>query len=208
MTSATLTFARTGVAIAALMGALTAGASALRAETLKVYRGTIEDADSEKATIRTRSGQSVVLTFPERPKIFSALTGRLSDVKPESYIGATAMPQPDGTQKALQLTVFSSSLRGTSDGHAPSDLVDGAATTNGAVQTLEGTKGRVITVRYRDGEKTIVAADGTPVNLVDPGDKSLLISGAPIVAFTQPAPGGKIRAVIVVVGRNGTVPAM
>jgi hypothetical protein len=43
------------------------------------------------------------------------------------------MPQPDGTQKAVEVHVFEESLRGTGEGHYPWDLMPNSTMTNGAV---------------------------------------------------------------------------
>lgn len=188
--------------------ALVAGIVAARADDVTRLRGTIETTDGMMVTIKPRTGEPVSVAIPDGVKVLAASTGKLSDVKPESYIGTAAIPQPDGTQKALQVTVFSSSLRGTADGHYPWDLAANSTMTNGAVGTLTGTSGRTIKVQYKGGEKTITVPEDVPVTLVDPGDKSLVMAGAKVVAFTKPGTGGKRDAVILIVGRNGTVPSM
>lgn len=188
--------------------ALVAGLSSARADDITRFRGTIEATDGTTLTLKPRSGEPVSVTIPDGVKILAATTGKLTDVKPESYIGTAAIPQPDGTQKALQVTVFSSSLRGTADGHYPWDLATNSTMTNGAVGTLTGTSGRTMKVQYKGGEKTITVPEDVPVTLVDPGDKSLVVAGAKVVAFTKPGTGGKRDAVILIVGRNGTVPSM
>lgn len=188
--------------------ALAVGLVSARADDVTRLRGTIEASDRATATIRPDDGGTVTVAMPDETRIFAATSGKLTDVKPESYIGAAAIPQQDGTQKALQVTVFASSLRGTSDGHHPWDLATGSSMTNGAVGTLTGTKGRTITVRYKGGEKTIIVAEDVPVTQVDPGDKSLVIAGARVVAFIRPAAGGKREAIVLIVGRNGAVPSM
>jgi hypothetical protein len=41
----------------------------------------------------------------------------LSDIKPGFFVGITAKPQPDGTQKALEIHIFPEAMRGTGEGH-------------------------------------------------------------------------------------------
>ena len=190
------------------MLALVAGIASAHADDITRFRGTIETTDGTMLTIKPRTGEAVGVVIPDGVKILAATTGKLSDVKPESYIGTAAIPQPDGTQKALQVTVFASSLRGTADGHYPWDLASNSTMTNGAVGTLTGTSGRTMKVQYQGGEKTITVPEDVPVTLVDPGEKSLVVAGAKVVAFTKPGTGGKREAVILIVGRNGTVPSM
>lgn len=187
---------------------LTVAATAARADDIVRYRGTIEKVDGSTLTVKPRTGDPVTVTFSGDTKILSASTGKLADIKSESYIGTAAIPQPDGTQKALQVTVFSSSLRGTADGHYPWDLGANSTMTNGAVGTLSGTDGRTMLVKYQGGEKQVVVPEDVPVTLVDPGEKSIVVPGAKVVAFTKKGADGTLTAPILIVGRNGTVPSM
>ncbi len=187
---------------------LTVAATAARADDIVRYRGTIEKVDGSTLTVKPRTGDPVTVTFSGDTKILSASTGKLADIKSESYIGTAAIPQPDGTQKALQVTVFSSSLRGTADGHYPWDLGANSTMTNGAVGTLSGTDGRTMLVKYQGGEKKVVVPEDVPVTLVDPGEKSIVVPGAKVVAFTKKGADGTLTAPILIVGRNGTVPSM
>jgi hypothetical protein len=187
---------------------LTVAATTARADDIVRYRGTIEKVDGSTLTVKPRTGDPVTVTFSGDTKILAATSGKLADIKSESYIGTAAIPQPDGTQKALQVTVFSSSLRGTADGHYPWDLGSNSTMTNGAVGTLSGTDGRTMLVKYQGGEKKVVVPDDVPVTLVDPGEKSIVVPGAKVVAFTKKGADGTLSAPILIVGRNGTVPSM
>ncbi len=172
------------------------------------YRGTIEAVDGATVTIKPRMGETKTVTFGNDTKILAASNGQLSDIKSESYIGTAAIPQPDGTQKALQVTVFASSLRGTADGHYPWDLGSNSTMTNGAIGSLSGTQGRTLLVQYKGGEKRVTVPEDVPVTLVDPGEKSMIVAGAKVVAFTKAGPDGKLTAPVLIVGRNGAVPSM
>ncbi|KQP10497.1 hypothetical protein ASF28_05065 [Methylobacterium sp. Leaf99] len=187
---------------------LTVAATTARADDIVRYRGTLEKVDGSTLTIKPRTGDSITVQFSNDTKILAATTGQLADIKSESYIGTAAIPQPDGTQKALQVTVFSSSLRGTADGHYPWDLGTNSTMTNGAVGTLSGTDGRTLLVKYQGGEKKVVVPDDVPVTLVDPGEKSILVPGSKLVAFTKKGADGALTAPILIIGRNGTVPSM
>jgi hypothetical protein len=60
-------------------------------------------------------------------------------------------------------------------------------------------------VRYKDGEKTIVVPPGTPIVSYRPGDRSLLVPGAPVAASISEV-GGKPTLVRIAAGRNGVAP--
>ncbi len=136
--------------------------------------------------------------------------GKVSDIKPDSFIGTAAAPQPDGTLKALEVHVFDASLRGSGEGFRPWQGADGktGTMTNGTVGTLVNANGHTMTVKYQNGEKTVVVPDDVPVVTLSPGNRSQLVTGAHIVLF--PAPGGTMPLVAgrIIAGVNGTVPPM
>ena len=56
----------------------------------------------------------------------------LTDIKDNSFIGVTGMPQADGSQKAVEIHHFPDALRGTGEGHRPWDLMPNSTMTNAA----------------------------------------------------------------------------
>ena len=57
----------------------------------------------------------------------------MSDIKDNSFVGITAMAQPDGSIKAVEVHVFAEPLRGTGEGHYPWELDAHSTLTNAAV---------------------------------------------------------------------------
>ncbi|NEU12993.1 hypothetical protein G3T14_12705 [Methylobacterium sp. BTF04] len=194
----------TGLLGLGLVSALPASADA----PVVRIRGTIAAADATSITIKPRVGDSVTVKLGDSVRVASANKAQFSDIKPDSYIGTAATPQPDGTLKALEVAVFAPSMRGTGDGHYPWDLEKENTMTNGAVGALAGTGNRTLTVKYSGGEKTITVPEDVPVVALAPGDKSLIKPGARIVAFTKADASGIAVADRMVVGENGTVPPM
>ena len=142
---------------------LLAAGVALAAEPPPRTRGTIERLDGDTLTLATRGGQKATFKLTPDTRIVGALDASLDAIKPDTYIGTSAAPQPDGTLKAIEVHVFPESMRGAGDGHYPWDL-DGANTmTNGAVGALAGTSGRTMTVKYQGGDRKVVVPEGTPV---------------------------------------------
>jgi hypothetical protein len=119
------------------------------------------------------------------------------------------MPQPDGTQKALEVHIFPEAMRGTGEGHRPYAPVQGSTMTNGAVggATVTSTDGSAIKVKYKDGEKTIVVPPNVPIVRYEIGSPADLKTGA---AFTVTAatkkPDGTLESARINVGRDGVVP--
>ena len=60
----------------------------------------------------------------------------LSDIKDNSFIGVTGMPQSDGSQKAVEIHIFPEPMRGTAEGHRPWDMVPNSTMTNATVTQM------------------------------------------------------------------------
>jgi outer membrane lipoprotein SlyB len=187
--------------------------SAQQPQTQRV-RGTIEKVDGNTLLIKAPTGGApITLTLADNAVVVGVLKATVADIKEGSYIGSGAMPQPDGTQKAVEVHIFAESQRGTGDGHRPnwdgSSYGAGVGTmTNGAVgQAVSSVDGPVITVKYKDGEKKVVVGPNTPIVRYEVGEKSELKPGAAVsvVAATK-KPDGTFSAARINVGRNGVVP--
>jgi hypothetical protein len=190
------TIIRLAAAAAALTIALAPTAWGQAAKPTHV-RGTIEKVDGNTITAKLRDG--------------SAATIKLSDIKEGSFIGVTAMPQPDGSQKAIGLHIFMDAQRGVVPaGFTPWDREPGSTMTNADVGSkVEAVDGQTLVVKYKDGEKKVVVPPTTPVVRFNPGTKDDLKPGAQffIVAGTKQA-DGTITAPAINVGRDGAAPPM
>jgi hypothetical protein len=94
----------------------------------------------------------------DKVAVRGVIKASLSDIKQNSFIGVTGMPQADGSQKAVEVHIFPEALRGTGEGHRPWDLMPNSTMTNAAVaQMVKGVEGDEITLKYKDGEQWPVA---------------------------------------------------
>jgi hypothetical protein len=171
-------------------------------------RGTIEKVDGNTLVIKSSSGE-VALTLADNALVVGVVKATIADIKEGSYIGSGALPQPDGTQKAVEVHIFAESQRGTGDGHRTNwDGAPGGTMTNGAVgQTVSSVDGPVITVKYKDGDKKVVVGPNVPIVRYEIGDRSELKPGAAIsVAAATKKPDGTFTAGRINVGRDGVVP--
>src|SRR5262245_20194220 len=175
-------------------------------------RGEIEKVDGNTLMIKARDGSHVAVAMPDNVRVMAFVKASLSDIKPNSYIGVTADPQPDGSQKAIAIHIFTEAQRGVGEGHRPWDLRPGTTMTNAAVEsTVAGVDGQVITVKYKAGDKTdekkvIVPANATIVAYA-PGDKAELKPGAQIIIFNATKqPDGSLQTPAVNIGRGLTPP--
>lgn len=188
---------------------LAVAGTAFAAEPPPRTRGTIERLDGDVLTLALRGGQKAMFKLTPDTRIVGAIDAQLGAIKPDTYIGTSAAPQPDGTLKAMEVHVFPESMRGTGDGHYPWDLDGGNTMTNGAVGALAGTSGRTMTVKYQGGERKVVVPEGTPVVAFEPADRSIVKPGArALVIAPKGADGTQSAAAFLVVGENGVNPPM
>ncbi len=101
-----------GVALVAAF----AVSSALAQQTQRLS-GTIEKVTGNSVLVKSKEGAEQTVTLADKALIVGVTKASLADIKSGSYIGSGAVPQPDGTQKAVEVHIFAESQRGTGDGH-------------------------------------------------------------------------------------------
>ena len=184
-------------------------ASAQQPPTVRI-RGTIEAVDGPVLSIKSREGTDMKVKMTDNVAVFAVVKTELSEIKEGSYIGVTGMPEPDGTQKAVAVHIFPENQRGAAEGFRPWDQRPNSTMTNATVaQTVKGTDGQNILVKYKDGEKKVVVPPGTPVVTFVASDKSEIKPGAKIIIFgAVKKDDGTLEANRVNVGRDGITPPM
>jgi uncharacterized protein Veg len=184
-------------------------AFAQQAQTVRV-RGTVEAADGPVITVKARDGKTYKIKLNDNAAVRGIIKAALSDIKENSFIGVTGMPQADGSQKAVEIHIFPEPMRGTGEGHRPWDLMPNSTMTNATVaQMVKGVQGDEITLKYKDGEKKIHVAPDTVIVTYVTGDKSELKPGAKIfTAAANQKEDGTLEAAAVSVGRDGITPPM
>jgi hypothetical protein len=128
--------------------------------------------------VKTREGQEVKIKLPDNSRVLGVQKASLDEVKPGSYVGVSAMPQTDGSQKALHVHIFLDAMRGVAEGFGPWDVRPNSTMTNATVDTtVAGTDSRTLTLKYKDGEKKIVVPPDAPIVKYVPGNKDELKPG-------------------------------
>jgi hypothetical protein len=171
-------------------------------------RATIDSVTPTTMTVTPRNGSPTTIALPQDVRISGITIAKIDDIKPGSYIGTAAAPQPDGTQKALEVHVFPPSMVGAGEGFRPWDSAPNSTMTNGTVGDLVGSKGRTLTVKYKGGEKTVIVPDDVPIVSIEPGTRAMLSPGAHVVVFASKGADGSMTAISVNVGENGLTPPM
>jgi hypothetical protein len=192
---------------AALLGSSFASAADTPAPTQGV-RGEITALDGNDLKVHTTRGEDLSVHLSNDVKVRAVTLGSIDEIKQGSYIGTAAIPQPDGTLKALEVHVFPPALAGTGDGHRAFDLTKDSTMTNGSVGDLKVANGRTLTLTYKGGEKKIYVPEDVPIVNLLPGDRSLLKPGVKIVLSAQKAEDGSLSAKFVSAGKDGVKPPM
>ena len=194
---------------AAALGLVFVTTAAPAQERVRV-RGTVENVDGNVLTVKTREGQDVKVKLPDNARVLGIEKASIDDIKQGSYIGVSAMPQTDGSQKALHVHIFLDAMRGVAEGFGPWDVRPNSTMTNATVDNMvTGTDGRTVTVKYKDGEKKIIVPPDAPIVKYVPGNKDALKAGAKIfIVAAVKQPDGTLEAPNVSVGLNGLTPPM
>jgi Domain of unknown function (DUF5666) len=193
----------------ALVTVLASAAWAQQPPAVRI-RGTIESVDGPTLSIKSREGADMKVRVTDNVVVVGIARSALSEIKQGSYIGVSAMPEPDGTQKALAVHIFPEAQRGTGEGFRAWDLRPNSTMTNATVaETVAGTDGQNIMVKYKDGEKKVVVPPETPIVAFVSGDKAELKPGAKVIIFGAiKKDDGTLEAGRVGVGLDGITPPM
>ena len=192
-----------------LLSLLVAAAVAAQdAPPITRLRGVVESFASPNLVIRERSGKMVSLTLPPETGITEVLPTDITAVQPGSFVGTAAVPRSDGKLTSLELVLFPEEARGVGEGHFPWDLRPDSSMTNATVYDLaRSAEGRVLRLRYKGGEQTIVVPDGVPVVTLRPGDRFLIVPGAKLFVVAE-SDADELIVRRLLVGRNGYQPPM
>lgn len=172
-------------------------------------RGTIASFKNNVVVVTTSSGPVKVTLTPD-VRVQVPVKVALSDIKEGSFVGTTAVPQPDGTLKALEVHVFppERAAQKPGEGFRPWDLTPTSTMTNATVTnvaTVEGVGNRVLTLTYKDGEKKVVIPPNTPIVMNVPATTSDLVPGAKVSITAQQGADG-YTASSLTVSKNGVDP--
>ncbi|HEX9556128.1 MAG TPA: hypothetical protein VF991_06510 [Reyranella sp.] len=203
-----LTLLRRAVVVSTL--ALACAAPPLLAQETVRVRGTIEGMDGALYVVKTRDGEKVKVAVTDKPLFVAMVKASMADIKPGMFVGSTAMPGPDGSLSAVEVHIFPEAMRGTGEGHRPWDLKPQATMTNANVEAaVAGVNGQTLTMKYKDGEKTLVVAPETVVVTYAPGDKAELKPGTGIfIAAAEKKPDGTLQTARITYGKDGLTPPM
>ncbi|HTV37231.1 MAG TPA: hypothetical protein VMF12_12440 [Xanthobacteraceae bacterium] len=142
-----------GASVFALLA--TSFAAAQAPQVVRV-RGTIENVSGSVIDVKDRSGAVMKVKLADNAPVSEVVKASLADVTEGSFIAVTAMPQPDGSQKAIEISIFPAGAH-PPDGFRPWDFAPNSTMTNATVgNEVADKEGKTLTVKYKDGEKKVI----------------------------------------------------
>jgi hypothetical protein len=172
-------------------------------------RGTIAAVDGNILMLKSNDGAETKLMLTENASIVAVVKAALSEIREGTFLGSAAIPQADGSQRAVEVHIFPEQMRGTGEGHRVYPPVANGTMTNGTASgaMVAGVDGSTITVKYKDGEKKIIVAPNVPIVRYEIGGKGDLKVGAhfTVLAATK-KPDGTFETSRINVGRDGAIP--
>jgi len=205
-------FARGPALIAGGLFLLAPNIAALNAQTSPptAIRGTVGFLKDRDLIVATPAGD-VRIVVTDKTIVRGEVSIKISEITNGMYLGTTATKQADGNFLASEVHVFSEDQRGTGEGHRPlaSAPESGATMTNANVEqvedvTVKDVKGRLMTLKHKDGEVKVLVPPDIPVVKRVMGDRSLLKAGAEVSLQASRSADGTLSATQITVRAAGS----
>ena len=191
-----------------LILSLACGIAAAQGNPTVRLRGTVESFAPPNLVLKERSGKVLSLILPEDTGIVEVIPTDITAIQPGSFVGTATLPRADGKLESLEIVVFPEAARGAGEGHYPWDLKPDSSMTNATVADLaRSSDGRTLTLRYKNGEKTVLVPNGVPVVTFRAGDRALIVPGAKVFIVAEPR-DDQFIIMRLMIGRNGFSPPM
>ncbi len=184
---------------------LTVSLAAAQAPQIVRVRATIDSVSGSTLSVKSRDGAMMKIELAPNAPVNEVVKAALSDIKKDDYIAVTAMPQPDGTQKASTILIFPAAMRGVGEGSRPWDFTPGSTMTNATVaDQVTGVSGQTINVTYKGGQQKVAVSPDTEIVKYKKASVADLKPGEKIfVAGAKKLPDGTLQAPNVSYGDYG-----
>ncbi|MGH8687703.1 MAG: hypothetical protein ACREVQ_08335 [Burkholderiales bacterium] len=197
--------------LAALLLAAATGTAVAQAPASppQKIRGVVETLDGTAMTVKARGGETVPVKLANDYSVMGIARASMADIASGGYIGTTTVGERDGALVALEVHIFTESMRGTAEGHFDWDLRPESKMTNANVAAITRMgDDRILTVQYKGGEKKVFVPASATVVKFTPADRAVLKPGASVFIVARRQPEGGLFAPRVYVGLDGQVPPM
>ncbi len=165
-------------------------------------RGTITALEGDVLSVKSRDGKDLKINLTPDVGVTTAKTTTLAELKGK-YVGVTAIDKA-GRMVALEVHALPPQAP---PGHMPWDLQPGSTMTNANLEGIaQASGGNEITMKYKDGSKTILVPPGTPIVAFVPGSRADLKVGEYIWTSARQEAGGRIVTQRLNVSKDGVKP--
>ena len=203
----------TATALAASLTVSAAYAQRQQQQQTQRLSGTIERIDGNTLYAKGRDGSTITLKLADDVVVTAVLKATVADLKPGTYIGSGAVPQADGSQKAVEVHIFAEPQSDGGHHYSGWNGAPNGTMTNGFVQpagavgmALAGTGDPSFLVKYPEGEKRVVVPANAHIVRYAAGNKDDLKAGASFRTEAAKQADGSYTASRVSVGRDGARP--
>jgi hypothetical protein len=171
-------------------------------------RGTIEKVDGDNVTVKARDGMETKVAVAAATRLQSLVKKTLADIKPGDFLASTGMKGTDGKIHAIEVRILPR-VPPSGGAQYPWSLGADSVMTNATVGTVsEAPKGKLVHVKFKDGESEYSIGPDVPILAPLPGDKSLLKPGAAVFLMGPKGPDGTVTANFMYVEKDGIKPPM
>lgn len=163
---------------------------------ITAVRGQLATVTDSLLTVTTRDSTVSVRIVPPL-EVYGRVPAKFSDVKENSFVGITSVPQSDGSLRATEIHIFPDKLRGMGEGSYPmgqqaggnaganntmtNGTVTGSKMTNGTITggsrmtngTVRAQLGGALNVRFKTDSQTITIPPGVTVMALAPTQTKL-----------------------------------
>ena len=153
---------------------------------ITAVRGQLATVTDSLLTVSTRDG-TVSVKIVQPLEVYARVPAKFSEVKDNTFVGVTSVPQPDGSLRATEIHIFPEKLRGMGEGSRPmgpqpggnaganktmtNGTVTGSKMTNGTITggsrmtngTVRAQLGGALNVRFKTDSQTITIPPGVTV---------------------------------------------
>jgi hypothetical protein len=160
-------------------------------------QGKVAAISAGQITLTKADGTTATVPLLPNWTVRASKSVSVEDIKPGSYLGTTNYAKPDGTGTSLEVHVSPPGQTGPGVDFVM-DANAGTTMTNGVVGTVvQGAKGRVLTVNYGKGVRTITVPPGVPILMSVEGDKSAVTVGKSVTVTNVARPEGAAQFITI-----------
>ncbi len=181
--------------VAALFGATAAWAQGMPQMTR--VEGKVTAISASQIVLAKADGTTATIPLLPTWAVMVSKPISIDQIQPGSYLGTTNYAKPDGTGTSLEVHAFPPGMKGPGVDFVM-DAKAGTTMTNGVVGTVvQSSAGRVLTVDYGHGVRTITVPPGVPIVMNAPGERSTVTVGETVMVANIKRPTGEAQLISV-----------